>query len=39
MVNAEEAALRANRLALVRDVPALFSSIADIGRLRGAEQD
>ena len=38
MVNAEKPALRANRLALVRDVLALFSSIADIGRLRDAEQ-
>jgi len=37
MVNAEDPSLRANRLALVRDVLALFSSIADIGRLRGAE--
>jgi len=38
MVNAEDPALRANRLMLVRDVLALFSSIADISRLRGGEQ-
>jgi glycyl-tRNA synthetase beta chain len=38
MVMTDDIALRANRLGLVQGVLALFSSIADISRLRGAEQ-
>jgi glycyl-tRNA synthetase beta chain len=35
MVRAEDAALRANRLALLRRVTALFGTVADISRLQG----
>jgi glycyl-tRNA synthetase beta chain len=38
MVMAEDAALRGNRLALVQSIFTLFSSIADISKLRDAEQ-
>jgi glycyl-tRNA synthetase beta chain len=38
MVMADDSALRANRLALVQSVRELFASIADISRLRLAEQ-
>jgi len=37
MVNVDDPALRANRVALLQGVLSLFSSIADIGRLRPAE--